>query len=223
MRKTIDLQIKNLTTSLPKKYSMLQLVEVLEKSGIIPIGNLSNTSKRKILIKSLNVASSKSLDRFLQLVIKDVTESKISDEVEFLTLHKEFLGTKVEKFLKNGDWDEAVRVANVRIVNRVKKLSGLNEDGVPLVQKAFSPKNPILRLSKIQDEQIGLMHFFIGSVFAFRNPPSHDDENKWLEEECISKLHIANYLMKILDKAEKVDRIDKEIPVIKRLAFPVSN
>ena len=54
------------------------------------------------------------------------------------------------------------------------------------------------------------MHLFIASIFAFRNPPSHDDENSWSKEECMYKLHTANYLMNLLDKAKRIESVSEE-------------
>jgi len=203
--KVLEIQLRNISRNLSRQFTLLELLKFLKNRGIFPVGNITNTPKEKIAFLSLKGANKTTIDKFIASLNLDGKEVK--KESRYTNLHNEFLGTKVDKFIQSGHWDEAVRVANVRIVNRVKKLSGLNEDGVSLVQKAFSPKNPILQLSKIPDEQVGLMHLFIGAVFAFRNPPSHDDENKWPEEECVSKLHLANYLMAVLDKAEKVDHI----------------
>lgn len=120
-------------------------------------------------------------------------------------LHKDFLGTKVEKFIRSDEYSEAVRVAFLRVNNRVKNITGLSIDGASLMRTAFSPNSPFIKVNNLQsqedlDEQEGLMYFFVGGVLAFRNPPSHDDEKSFSRESMISALSIANYLMSVLDR-----------------------
>ena len=150
--KIIGLRVKNITSSLSRRYTLLELLELLKKSSIVPVGNLTNTSKLEILRRSLKQADPEKVYAFIKNIQRQANKfiNKKKFPINF-PLHKEFLGTKVEKFIQSDHLDEAVRVANIRVVNRVKKLSGLNEDGVSLVQKAFSLQNPILQLSKIQD------------------------------------------------------------------------
>ena len=71
--------------------------------------------------------------------------------------------------------------------------SGLDIDGVPLMQRAFSPNKPILKFNDLsdqsdRDEQMGFMSLFSGAVSGLRNPRAHgfihDDAERALEFHC---------------------------------------
>lgn len=205
--RTLDLQIKSLANSFPKKYSMVELAKLLEKNGIVPKGNLSNTSKRKVFVRSLKEAPEKSLNKFLESLGDTSNKVQTPLKKSVYGLHTSFQGTKVEKFFKSGDLDEASRVAFLRVNNRVKSLSNLSLDGAALMRRVFSRNNPILPLNSQAtqedlDEQEGMMHIFEGAMLAFRNPLSHDDQRRLPENDAISRINLANYFMSVLDRFE---------------------
>jgi uncharacterized protein (TIGR02391 family) len=68
--------------------------------------------------------------------------------------------------------------------------SGEALDGAALMQRVFSPKNPILCFNELndqtdRDEQQGFMMLFSGAVAGLRNPRAHrlmkDDPERALE------------------------------------------
>lgn len=203
MSKTLRLKAINTVNSASRKLTLLQIVELLEKCEITPRGNLTNTPKKTLLINSLKSADVTSVEKFIKEINEDIPTKKNSPEL-LIDLHGGFKSSKVERFINSGDFEEAVRVAFVRINNRVKKLSLLTIDGAPLMRTAFSKKAPKLKINSLktreeQSEQEGIMHIFEGSMLAFRNPQSHDDEKKMTFEEASRILSLANYLMTTLD------------------------
>jgi uncharacterized protein (TIGR02391 family) len=67
--------------------------------------------------------------------------------------------------------EDAVKALNVLVRSR----SRLEIDGVPLMQKAFSPNALILRFNDLsdqsdRDEQLGFMNMFSGAVSGLRKP-----------------------------------------------------
>jgi uncharacterized protein (TIGR02391 family) len=72
----------------------------------------------------------------------------------------------------------------------VRLRSGLDIDGTPLMEKAVSPNNPILKFNDLsdqsdRDEQKGFMMMFSGAVSGLTNPRAHgfihDDPERALE------------------------------------------
>lgn len=208
LKKTIGLQIKKVSDRLSRSYTLEEVVKQLEENSIFVRGNITNTPKRKILLDSLHLAKEKSLVHFLQKVINSKYHKAILDKNKAILLHKNFKGTKVEKFISTGDYEEAVRVAFIRLNNVVKTISNLQNDGVSLMRAAFSRNRPVIKINALLtqedfDEQEGMMHIFEGSMLAFRNPHSHNDEKKLTFDEAKLILQIANYLMSILDRLVK--------------------
>lgn len=207
MNQLLNLRINNLANKISKEKSLIEIVELFEKCGIEVVGNITNTSKKSILIKSLKGANTAALDK-LMITTNASPLVKKNQTIRPIELHENFKGSKVEKFLDSGDFEEAVRVAFIRINNRVKHLSGLTSvDGSHLMRSAFSKNSPKLKINPLKtqeelDQQEGFMHIFEGSILAFRNPHSHDDEKKLTFQEAFGPLALANYLMAILDRVD---------------------
>lgn len=202
--KLLKLQATNAVSAASRKFTLLQIIELLEKLNITPKGNLTNTPKKILLMNSLKSAEDVAVRGFVREINGNLTTKKGNTNTH-IDLHESFRGSKVEKFIESGDLEEAVRVAFVRINKRVKDMSQLTSDGASLMREAFSKNKPRLKINFLAtqgelDEQEGIMHVFEGSMLAFRNPQSHDDEKKATPNEAFKILSLANYLMLILDK-----------------------
>ncbi len=107
----------------------------------------------------------------------------------------------------DGYYALAVEEAYKCLNNIVKDLTGLSElDGVPLMQRAFSPNNPMLRLNDLRtqsenDQQRGYMEMFAAVMTGIRNPRAH--EHKYLDdpETALELLGLANHLVRIARSA----------------------
>ena len=111
------------------------------------------------------------------------------------------------KLFLDGYYALAVEEAYKCLNNIVKDLTGLSDfDGVPLMQRAFSPKNPVLKLNDLKtqsekDQQRGYMEMFAAVMTGVRNPRAH--EHRYLDdpETALELLGLANHLVRIARSA----------------------
>jgi uncharacterized protein (TIGR02391 family) len=123
-----------------------------------------------------------------------------------LDLHAEIARAATQLY-QDGHYANAVQDAVKALNGLVRMRSGQDVDGVTLMQRAFSPKNPILKFNDLstpsdQDEQLGFMNLFCGAVSGLRNPRAHsfiqDDPERALEF-----IAFVSLLAKLLDEAKK--------------------
>jgi len=123
-----------------------------------------------------------------------------------LDLHPE-IARAASQLYRNGHYANAVEDSVKALNGLVRRQSGLDIDGVPLMQKAFSPNSPILKFNDFsdqsdRDEQMGFMNMFSGAVSGLRNPRAHgfihDDPERALEF-----IAFVSLLAKLLDEAKK--------------------
>ena len=108
--------------------------------------------------------------------------------------------------MDSGLFAEAVEDAFKEVNVQVKRKTGSDKDGKDLMNWAFSPKNPVLKVESDvdtrsgQDSQLGYMNLFSGAISAIRNPKAH--ENMVISrEDALRKLYFASMLMFKLDAA----------------------
>ena len=85
--------------------------------------------------------------------------------------------------------------------------------GSALMQKVFSPNNPILRLNSMantseKDEQNGYMQIYAGCMTGIRNPRAHDSDWEDTEERALQLITFANHLIERAQLSEVT--IDKQ-------------
>jgi uncharacterized protein (TIGR02391 family) len=101
---------------------------------------------------------------------------------------------------------QAILDAYILLVDKVKEKSGQRDlDGVPLMQKVFSPKKPVIKVSDDPDEKQGFMWLFSGAVMAIRNPKAHRLIEQKDPHRALEWLSFASVLLRVLDDA-KVDK-----------------
>ncbi len=113
------------------------------------------------------------------------------------------VGTEPLEMFRNGHFNEAVRKAAERFEATVQQKTGLQENGVKLVSRAFSPSNPLLALNNLATEnekgsQEGYMFLTMGLMRGIRNIFSHGDEDQRSPEECYEMLLFVNWLFRHL-------------------------
>lgn len=136
--------------------------------------------------------------------------TKASRVFKDLNLHPE-LAITVTPLFENEHYSNAVEDACKILEAFVKIRSGINDySGTELMQRVFSPKNPILAYSDLADdtklsEQQGMMFLFTGVMSALRNPRAHSivDDNP---ESAVEMISFINYLLKSLDATNRVKR-----------------
>jgi len=121
-----------------------------------------------------------------------------------------------EPLFAQGDYVNAVFEAAKGFVNTVKQKAGHPKDakgpldGVPLMQRVFSLKQPVLKFNALvsqsdKDEQRGLGLIAEGIVAAVRNPKAHmtKDEIRLDPYEALEQLLAISYLFRRVDTAQK--------------------
>jgi uncharacterized protein (TIGR02391 family) len=123
-----------------------------------------------------------------------------------LDLHPEIARAASELY-RDGHYANAIEDAVKALNDLVRMRSGEALDGTALMQKVFSPSNPILRFNPMadqsdKDEQLGFMMMFSGAVAGPRNPRAHklikDDPERALEF-----IAFVSLLAKLLDGAKR--------------------
>ncbi|MFC1692436.1 TIGR02391 family protein [Candidatus Latescibacterota bacterium] len=112
-----------------------------------------------------------------------------------------------EKRYKSGHYADAVESALKEVNNTVKKIvkkkTGVEYDGVALMNKAFSPDAPIISLDDLSTEtgkniQRGYMQIFAGAMTGIRNPKAH--ENIVIDDlRARHQIYLASLLLYVLD------------------------
>lgn len=123
-----------------------------------------------------------------------------------LNLHPEISRAASTLYL-DGHYSNAVE-ESVKALNLLVRLrSRLEQDGTQLMERAFSPSNPVLQFNELEnqsdkDEQKGFMQMFSGAVSGLRNPRAHgfihDDPERALEF-----IAFVSLLAKLLDGTKK--------------------
>lgn len=142
--------------------------------------------------------------------LEDAADSAATQPIrayEGLSLHPE-IERQVSKLYLDGHYAEAVE-KSVKVLNALVRLRSTEEqDGTQLMEKVFSPKNPILKFNDLgdqseKDEQKGFMSLYAGAVMGLRNPRAHrivtDDPERALEF-----IAFVSLLAKMLDDANLV-------------------
>ncbi len=101
--------------------------------------------------------------------------------------------------------EAAMKEVNVRVKTIYHKKIGQEEDGAPLMKKAFSVNRPIIALDDNSTEtgrniQQGYMELFSGAMIGIRNPKAHANITI-TRDRAIHFLFLASLLMYKLDDA----------------------
>lgn len=175
--------------------------------------NMSLTNDRSPIIKNVREKISRAiatLESITQHFLEELEDSgregsssKAIKAYQGLKLHPEIEKVASQLFL-HGHYAHAIEDSVKALNNLVRVKSGLPDDGVSLMQKAFSLTNPLLKFNLLTDksdeeEQKGFMNWFTGTVSGLRNPRAHkiikDDPEMALEFIAFVSLQA-----KLLDK-----------------------
>ncbi len=135
-----------------------------------------------------------------------LTASSVNDSIWYL-LHPEIVRVSRTRF-ESGHFADSVEAAFKEINKVVKEIvksnSGEEIDGAPLMYKAFSQNDPIIRIGDLSTEtgrniQQGYMQIFAGAIIGIRNPKAH--QNEVIDfTEAFHLIIIASQLMRKLDE-----------------------
>lgn len=121
-------------------------------------------------------------------------------------LHPEVISASSSLFA-DGQYDSAVTEAMKSVEVRVRRLTGLELSGAPLMQEAFKPKGYMLDVGveegrSGEDEREGFFHLFRGAMVGIRNPKAHELARGDDPDEALEVLALASLLHRRLDIAE---------------------
>lgn len=115
-----------------------------------------------------------------------ITEAKershrIKTKIRGMKIHPEIVKYCDEEWL-NKDYFHAMEEVAKSVFERMRLMSGIQQDGAALVNSCFSIRNagiPVLALNKLetvseQSEQKGFINFCIGFYGLYRNPKAHN-------------------------------------------------
>lgn len=114
-----------------------------------------------------------------------------------------------ERWFNQEDYDVAIERAFKRVIKLVQEKSGERGNGVPLMQKVFSEKKPILAFNEGKtktdsDEQVGMMYLYMGAVFSIRNVRFHKELENDEKTNALHQIIFASFLVKRLDDTKKI-------------------
>lgn len=140
-----------------------------------------------------------------KLKIEDKSKPKINEKLfKERGLHKSVIFVSKRLFV-DGHFSQSIFEACKLLENLVKKKSGLLLTGVPLMQQAFSPNNPILKLNALKDEsdrdeQSGFMQIYTGVMLGIKDPKSHAIINLKDKTKALEYLSLISLLFRRLDE-----------------------
>ena len=116
------------------------------------------------------------------------------------------LSTASRQLFADGHYTRSVEQAFKAVNGLVKQRSEYADEGRPLMERAFSGKNPKLAGNELKtrtdtDEQTGTMMLFAGAMAAVRNVRTHDLDRHDDPQVALELLAFANYLMRVAEEA----------------------
>jgi uncharacterized protein (TIGR02391 family) len=100
-----------------------------------------------------------------------------------------------------GHYRQALLDAYIAVDNAVREKSQLTGSGTRLMEVAFSPGNPVLKIGDSPDEQQGFMALFRGAMLAIRNPKAYSLNGTHDAQRALEWLSFASVLLRNLDEA----------------------
>lgn len=132
----------------------------------------------------------------------------LNDKLSLRKIHEEVLKFCKPELLQD-NYFHAVFEATKSLTQRIRELSGLQSDGIELIDKAFSLKEPRIFFNSLQtkteeSEHSGFAFLLKGCILAIRNPCAHQPKILWVwdsEDDAVDYLTLISLLHRKLDKA----------------------
>lgn len=105
------------------------------------------------------------------------------------------------KLFADGHYRQALLDAFIAVDNAVQAKSLLTDTGTKLMEVAFSPSNPVLKIGDSPNEQQGFLALFRGAMLAIRNPKAHSLGGTHDAQRALEWLSFASVLLRNLDEA----------------------
>lgn len=138
--------------------------------------------------------------------LKDLAPPAAATAPDQYRFHPEIERVSGELY-RDGHYKQAAFEAYIRVIEEVKRRSGLNADGDPLMNQAFGSegRTPVIQFNSLQtdaeqDEQKGFMFMFKGIV-GLRNSKAHSNRLFNDPSRAHDYLALASLLMRLLEIA----------------------
>lgn len=112
--------------------------------------------------------------------------------------------------LLTDNYFHAVLEANKGLFQRIRDISGVDTDGIALIEQVFS-NNPVVIInnyitSSEKNEHTGFCNLLKGLCSMFRNPLAHEPKVEWpmSEQDALEILSIISYCHRRLDNAHRI-------------------
>lgn len=149
------------------------------------------------------------IDKASTIADVEIKAKNLKQEVEKRKGHTEIIKYCKSELLQN-NYFHAVFEANKGLFQRIRELSGCNDDGNSLIEYVFS-KNPVLIINSFKsesekNEHVGFANLLKGLCGMFRNPEAHEPKVLWNveEQDALEILGIISYCHRRLDNAQKI-------------------
>jgi uncharacterized protein (TIGR02391 family) len=147
-------------------------------------------------------------DAVAEIDLSDKYQRLRATDLGWPIIHPEIVRVTKSRFdsLHFADAAEAAfKLINERIKEIVRDRTGVECDGVALMQRAFSKDKPVLKLADLstmigEDMQVGYQQIFSGAIRGIRNPKAHAN----IQIDAIRSMHfiyLASLLMSKVDEA----------------------
>jgi len=140
-----------------------------------------------------------------KLKVKKESKPKVNEKLfKERGFHKSVVFVSKRLFI-DGYYSQSIFEACKLLESSVKKKSGLKLTGVPLMQQAFSPNKPLLKLNSMtdqseKDEQAGFMQIYAGVMLGIRDPKGHSIINLKDRNKALEYLALISLLFRRLDE-----------------------
>lgn len=117
-----------------------------------------------------------------------------------------YIAKGCSKLFIDGHYAQAVEESAKAVFQYIREVTSLTGDGAPLIDTAFSLKNPVLAFSDLSDEtkrneQLGFMEMLKGFAKGVRNPLAHTHGKQEEAHKAFEYLVMASLYCRRIDDA----------------------
>ena len=162
--------------------------QIIHNKQNIVVRNVARKCRKKVLLFFYSIFLINFLVFFLLIKTKCLINDIINTNI-LITYYmngvdrmKDTLKDSIKSHYENKDYTEVVRDSLLCLTTEIRKKSDLVDiDGVDLINKAFSEKQPLIKINKLEtttdkNRHRGIMDLSRGLIEYFRNPMSHSKQ-----------------------------------------------
>lgn len=213
----LDYWLKTIQTRQNSANNVVQFIQnVMEPSRFIENPDMFHNMRTKLntvlLLLGLEVNPSGKVIIVVKANTLDEAQKRSNELKQKLTrrtIHSNVLIFCEREYLQK-NYFHSVFEAVKSILDRIRAITNLTDDGVPLIIKAFDEKKPKLTFNKYQttseqNELMGFRSLLIGLIKMVRNPIAHEPKLKWIidERDTLDILTMVSYAHRKLDETFK--------------------